>query len=77
MAHEHIQKLTTQNQNIRSSLTFLQDIDNYAVEHTLIKAVMQDPNVTALVDEVSFEERVAFSEMLQAWRQSVGPGQLI
>ena len=38
---------------------------------------MQDPNVTALVDEVSFEEHVAFSEMLQAWRQSVGPGQLI
>jgi hypothetical protein len=43
------------------------DIDTPHIEGALIQQLMQDPNLTALVDEMCFEHHVYIPEMQKYW----------
>jgi hypothetical protein len=48
-------------------LVFKLDIDTPHIEGALIQQLMQDPNLTALVDEMCFEHHVYIPEMQKYW----------
>ena len=43
------------------------DIDNSAIEHSIIKAILEDPSVTRLVDELFFEYHFEFDDVDFGW----------
>ena len=43
------------------------DIDNSAIEHSIIKAILDDPSVTRLVDELFFEYHFEFDDVDFGW----------
>eukprot|EP00878_Enallax_costatus_P028982 GHUV01031353.1.p1 GENE.GHUV01031353.1~~GHUV01031353.1.p1 ORF type:complete len:202 (+),score=49.14 GHUV01031353.1:419-1024(+) len=49
------------------------DIDNSAVEMSILNAFLQDYEAFSLVDEFFFEHHVKFGPMLQHWRKTVDP----
>lgn len=55
--------------------THLQDIDSWAIEGSLMKALFEDPAALALIDEFYFEDHVKFSEMLGWWDNQYNPKQ--
>lgn len=50
-----------------------QDIDNSAVEMSILTAFLQDHEAFGLVDEFYFEHHVDFRLMRQYWKKTIDP----
>lgn len=54
-------------------VAFKLDIDDYGIEHAIVKDMLNDEAVLRLVDEFLYEDHVQFAPMLQYWGGSAHP----
>jgi hypothetical protein len=54
-------------------VVFVLDLDDFRVEHAIVRDLLNDSEVLALVDEFVFEDHVQFAPMLRHWGGSAHP----
>ncbi len=53
------------------------DIDNGPVENAIVKSILDDSSVQALIDEFVYEAHVDFKPMLPSWGGTIDPAKTL